>query len=1131
MALNIVLGGAGCGKSRLLRDTVIRRSIEEPEKTFLVIVPEQFTLETQREYVTSHPDGGILNIDVLSFVRLAYRVFEDCSFDAPETLTDTGKAMIIKRVMLEKKDSLTVFKRNISRPGFIDEMKSLISEFLQYDIDSEALSKMLEASRSRDLLSRKLEDISLIFSGYSDHVRAKGNMISGEELMHILAELLIKTGYLKGKVVCLDGFTGFTPSQYALLEAIIRGAEDVYVSVTGEERILKEQISDFDILHLSGQTVSRLRKLAAINNIDENIVISDYHRGNKALAHLERNIFKPSGEAFEGCADNIHIVSAEDRGREVEFITGQIERLVREEGLRYREIAVVTGALEEYRDLFLRAFDAVNIPFFPDEKTSVMSDPLIEFIRSALDAAVSNFDFDSVFRFAKCGLTGFNPDELSELENYVRAMGFRGTARWESEWTVAFSRPYPSDLSAINALRERICSTLVKFVKDIKKEKKASGRLALIEELAQSFEVQEQLEGYAQKLSGSEDINKRVKALEYSQIYNETFECIHELASILGDEEMELSELVTILEAGFGDIKMRLLPAGTDQIVVGDLERTRLREIKVLFVAGVNEGIIPRTAQGGGILSEYERGVLSDMNFELAPTKRESICISEFYLYLLFSKPTQKLFLSYIEKDNDGKPTGPAYPVKSILNVFPKISVKRAADTPMTPDGGGKDVYDILGLDTGITFLLDALNSETDEMLPRAASIYGSLKARAYGFFDPDRFITELMGHEKYGAISRAAAEKLYGKILKGSVSRLEKFTQCAFAHFLNYGLRLQENREFTPAAPDIGSIYHRAMELYSKELKDKKLLWHDVPAQVRDSLIPEVAKRAVEEQETVYFASSKRAAHMLKGFERVIRRSILTIEEQVRDGRFEPDSFEKSFTYKINSAELTGVIDRIDRATGPDGKEYFRVIDYKSGNVEFDPAKFYYGLQVQLLVYMEATRKLLREDGVEAEPAALLYYHLSDPVTSEKNNPETEIRKALAMDGIINSKTDLVLLNSSSLGSNGEYGAIVSSASLKLKTTKAKAPDSASKNRLYSDKQLANMTKHLLNRLNAASEEIMNGNVEAVPAIYGKSSPCDWCSFKKICKAAGNKNSGRRLGKLKKDKCMEILAELYGEE
>lgn len=1141
MALNILIGGAGCGKTYKLRETIIDRSVKEPEKTFFVLVPEQFTLETQREYVTAHPDGGILNIDVLSFVRLAYRTFEDCDYKAPEMLTDTGKAMIIKKVMSENSGRLGAFRRNIRKPGFIDEMKSLISEFLTYSIDDDELAKMLEASKERDLLSRKLKDISLIYSEYLGFLRGNGGMISGEEMMQLLADLIGRTGYLKGKVVCLDGFTGFTPSQYVLVESIIKSADDVYVTITGNERILGTgaAVGEFDMMNLSRRTISKLRKIAAENGVEENIELLLRHKENEALSFLEQNIFKAGAPQFErervrkdgstrsdtqeemGKDDSlpeITVTAAENKNDEVRFITTQIERLVRNKGLRYRDIAVVTGDLEEYKDVFLRAFNAVGIPCFPDTKTPVMANPLIEMIRSAIEAAQTNMAFDPVFRFIKCGLTGFNADGIAELENYAVATGIRGTSGFSKEWTVAFKKPYPMDLGLINDLREKVSATLGSFVSAIRKAKCANEMIPLIKKLVEAYGAGEKLAETAESFALSDDPDRRVRSLEYSQIYRETMSCIDELEQLLGTEEITLTELSNMLDAGFSDIKMRLLPAASDQIVVGDMERTRLRDIKVLFLAGVNEGSVPHTDAGGGILSEYERGLLADMDFELAPTRRQSICISEFYLYTLLSKPTQMLYLSYVERNADGKPVQAAYPVKSVMSLFPQIRPRRT-EKP----GKNSDAPDIMGLDGGITYMIDALNTDDKEIIPPAAAVYKHLKKLAAGAgTDPDVLIDRVINRTELGRITSEAARRLYGEILKGSVSRLERFTSCAFAHFLNYGLRLQERRELKLAAPDVGNIYHKAMELYSNSLKEQGLTWHDVPAQTRDDLIGKVVKEAVEAQETVYFKASERAAYLINNFERVVRRSIVTIEEQVRAGGFEPELFEQHFDFTTKNAILHGVIDRIDVARGNDGKMYFRIIDYKSGDVKFDLAKFCYGLQIQLVVYMEAARKLFAEQGIDAEPAALLYYHITDPVAENKADPTGEIRKALAMDGLLTAKTDLLILNDAALGKGGVLEAGVSSTAIPVKITGKGEIESRSMSRLYSTENLKVLSEHLYRNIDDATARIMEGDVAKSPANY-KEPACKYCAYSSVCAAGGNV-SERRLPAMKRDACFAMM-------
>ncbi len=1122
MAVHFYIGGSNTGKTYKLRKTIIDMAYDDKEGSYIVIVPEQFTLETQKAYVTAHPDRGIMNIDVLSFMRLAYRVFETTGYNPPGLLDDIGKAMIVKKVMLSVRDKLSIFRGNINKPGFIDEMKSLISEFYQYNIFDDKLEEMLEVSAGKPLLMKKLSDIRLIFDAYREFISDR--FVSGEELFGILTDKIEESGYIRDKVVCLDGFTGFTPSQYTLVRCLMKQAKEFYFALTIDARALNSNTAEHELFYLSHTTIQKMRKIAAELGLEEEITDVEYKAcdRNPCITHIEQNIFRNHASAYVGEVEGIRITAAPGIIAEARNIVTEIERLVREENYRYRDIAVLSGATESYADILMYEFSKVGIPCFVDVKKNAMGNPLIEFIRSLFSIIIEDFSYEAVFRFLKCGLMDYATEDIEKLENYCIALGIRGHRKWSMEWTATYQSRYTIDLEQINKIRSEIYEKINSFISfnEIRKYRADSGvtvkeYMVAVYNAMGSFNVGERLQSLAQSFDNNKDINKRASAKEYEQIYREVLAVMDEIVMLLGEEVLPIKEVLTILEAGFGDIKMRLIPAGMDQVVIGDIERTRLKDIKALFFTGINDGIIPRTNQGGGILSDFERQMFSDCDIELAPTKRQSTYISEYYLYLALTKPAKKLYLSYYSVDNDGKAAIPAYLIDVISALFTGLEA-----TYLSQTNKKEEIIDVMGTDGGLTYFIKQLKSPDTEVDELTQALYNYLKLRED--IDIEKLLQVLFEIPGDSKLTKAAAQKLYGAVLTGSVTRLEGFAACAFSHFLKYGLGLEERKEYKLTAPDIGIIFHEAMSCYGTLLKENNLTWHDIDEEASGRLALKSVENAIEKVGSGIFENSRRDAYFIHKLERIVLRTIRTVENQIRQGDFEPEDFETAFSYRSEMLNLRGRIDRID-VCSKNGKDYFRVVDYKSGTKIFDLGKFYYGLQIQLLVYMSAAKRSIEEKGKTAEPAALLYYHMYDPIVEKSERVDNAILNKLIMDGLVNPAPEILSLTDRNFMGEGGLKPGIKSQVVKAATDKE---GRLKANGGFADSErFDKLMKHLDNTMKDFANSIMEGDVEKNPYIYGSETACDYCIYSLICTAQGEESLRcRRLKKLKPSEIYDLI-------
>ncbi|NLJ90383.1 MAG: helicase-exonuclease AddAB subunit AddB, partial [Clostridiales bacterium] len=586
MSLQLILGSSGSGKSHKLYKEIIDKSISHKDVNYLIVVPEQFTLQTQKEIVTKHPYNGTMNIDILSFLRLAHRVFEETGGNNRPVLEDTGKSMILRKVLAQSKDDLKFFGREAKKIGFVSELKSLISELFQYSVTKDDLERIGRDLEARPMLYNKLHDISVIYNGFREYLEEK--YITQEEILDVLCDVISKSDLIKTSVIAFDGFTGFTPAQYKLLGLLMKLAKKVIVTVTIDER---EDITslgeEFELFHLSKKTIHNLYKIAEENNIkiDKPIYPDMANKGevirfrdNKALAFLERNLFRYPYKSYKKDQDQVRIHVAEDAKAEVSYVVRETQRLVRDEGYRYQDIAIITGDIGQYCNILEREFERANIPVFIDHKRELLNNPFVEMIRSMLDIVKNDFDYESVFRFLRCGLTDYSNDDLDILENYIIALGIRGKSRWEKEWKKTYRGQVEGELTRINEIREELVDFFTPISKILKdREKTVRDYTITIYDHIVKLNIAEKLEKYKQDFEAK---NMFSTAKEYEQIYGIVIDLFEKLVELLGNEKLQLEEYIEILEAGFLEAKVGVIPPGLDQLVVGDIERTRLNKVK-----------------------------------------------------------------------------------------------------------------------------------------------------------------------------------------------------------------------------------------------------------------------------------------------------------------------------------------------------------------------------------------------------------------------------------------------------------------------------------------------------------------------------------------------------------------------
>lgn len=1123
MSLQLIFGGSGSGKSDYIYRKILERSKAEPDITFFVLVPEQFTMQTQRDLVVRQSQHSIMNVDVVSFNRLAYRIFDELGMGNLNVLEETGKNLVLRRVAEEQQENLKLMKASMKKTGYITEIKSIISELTQYRIAPKQLDVLIEQTHQSLLFRYKMQDIQTMYQSFLDYLH--GKFITAEELLEVLAQVADQSEILRNSVIVLDGFTGFTPVQYYLLERLFKLTQEILVTVTLDQREDPYHCQGIqELFYMSKKTVETLTGLAASQHVE---ILEPYwvcHGENSrfssspSLLWLEQNLFRSRPEAFltsksegqeeenqkqpieveqhkkDNSRQSIFLYSLQNPRQELDFIARRIKELVREQGYRYKDIAIVCGDVEMYANYAEEILGLYEIPLFLDTRRDILFHPMTEFLRQALLVIEQDFSYEAVLGYLRCGLSGFSMEEIDILENYLLAQNIRGFNKWKKKWVRRGSVQDQEELDLINELRERLLGQFgplreifrrqeekqeSKEESSQKEKKRCYGTVReesqVFYELIYSLNVEGKLKEYETQF---QDEGETALAKEYAQIYKTVMDLLDKMVDLLGEEQMRVREYREILEAGMEAAAIGIIPPGYDRVAFGDIERSRLSDIKVLFFAGVNDGLIPKAVEHGGIISQADRELFAENQMELSPTDRQRSFIQKFYLYLNLTKPSERLYLTWFRVNQEGKESRKSYLVGTIQKMFPefvpvRIEEQTGMEQIVTPKSSRK-------------FFVEGLKkAKRGEFSKEWMGLYQWYETQPYwsgwlcAFLDAAFY--QYHGQNMGKQVTRA----LYGSVLENSVTRLERFSACACSHFLQYGLKLQERNlgEFAPV--DMGMMLHQVLECYANAMEQAGYHWFDVPKEVEEKLIEQAVTQALGDGFDSMLLQEARTTYLLERMRRILRRTVETIAEQVKTSHFSPEGYEISFSFAqsleainfiLNDQEkmrLRGRIDRIDTHKTEDAV-YVKIVDYKSGSRDFQLLSLYHGLQLQLVVYLNSAVEILKQKypNKHVMPGGMYYYHIDDPmIEGDIKKTDTQIQEEILEE-------------------------------LKLKGVASEISDESvsSKAKKAGEEEFQILSGYVNHKIRQIGQKIFDGEISANPYLLKEETGCDYCPYRGIC-------------------------------
>ncbi len=1133
MALQFILGSAGSGKSRKLYEMLIEESMERTNENFLALVPEQYSMETQKTILTLHPRKGSFNIEVTSMNRLAFQVFEEQGINGYSILDELGKTLIIKKVLQDVKDNLTVYKQKVSKPGFAEKIKTLISELKQYGIDSGDVKGIKEVLSNEPGLLHKLDDIDIIYREFNNYLSDK--LFTNDDVLNYFCKIIPDSDFIKNSSFYLDGFTGFTPIQLRVLELLMIYAKDVKLTLLlpyKDREYLSGDLKMYDemeLFYLTKETIYKLDLIAKKNNIEVlDYLFADEEKlpyrikDNKEFCFVEKNIFRNTREKLN-TFKNIEIYRNLNPYKETEFVSEYITYLISKKGYRYRDIAVVTGDLANYEKQMREAFEKNNIPVFIDQKRNISSNPFAETILAILNIIEKDYSYDSVMHLLRLDTVIDEAEKKDYFDNYIYRSGRRGNRSYHKKWEKKYRGFEDETIIYVNEIRQALID-IVDPVRNVikKKDAKVSEKIEAIYDFIKAINMADAIEKkkkYFDNLKKENEFNMDIlsKSKEYDQIYDKILEILMRIHTLLGEEVLSHNDFYEVLKAGFESVEVGIIPPGMDNVMVGDIQRTRLNDIKkIVFFIGVNDGIIPQTSVNGGIITDREREVLEKLNYSLAPTSRLNMFTQKMYLYSLMAKPTEKMILTFSNAGNDGKTRRQSYFIKEINKLCESLEIIDA----------DKVKWEISTKDMALKYLsnnIDAMkNNSIDKEFVNVFDLINSHK-------DYHRYIDYILKGAFYDnsveALDKSVADDLYSAYTNIGTTRLEKYSKCAFASFLDIGLKLNPRESDDLKHYELGNVYHDTLFHYFNHLKDNNIDYSDFSEEESDELVSKCFDRAIENvDDEVILEDTNKGAFVREQMLNITKTSAKALIRHVGLGQFNPTYFEK----KIKR----GIIDRVD-IFEKDNEIYVKIIDYKSGDKSFSLGETVDGTELQLMTYMsdiiDELKKVYPDKVIH--PAGGYYFRVYNPSIDYndafKDNGlenDAEVIKSICdiarnkkfiMSGLANKNDEVLSAFDENILHNHNTDVI------NIKINKS----SEVKGNVIEEDYYTKLLRYVNDLSEDIKSEIKSGCIDINPI----KKACEYCDYKHICNFDETMNNEyRKPTSIKIDELKELLDDKY---
>jgi ATP-dependent helicase/nuclease subunit B len=1117
MGLRFIYGRAGSGKSHYCLEAINKRIEKEVTHPLILLVPEQFSFQAEKNLIKTVGESGMLKAQVLSFKRMAYTVFNEVGGISRKHMNAAGRSMLIYRIMDENKDKLKVFGKAAKRQGFVTTVSDIITELKRYGVTTEALKETLDRIEN-NYLRNKIEDIALIFREFEKKLQA--GYIDSEDELTLLIEKLDKSHLFNGAEIWIDEFSNFTPQQYKVLEKLLCKAKKINVTLC-TDCLTGECITDnTDVFSPTKATEKKLLEIISENNIKYEKPIAlkcepcYRFKNSNELQHLEKYLFSHPYKIYKEETSDIHIFKALNKYVEIEETARDIVRMCRDNEFRFKDIAVVSGDLEGYENLVRAIFTEYNIPYFIDKKRGIDDNPIVVLIISVVEILARNWSYESVFRYLKTGLLDFENEEIDILENYVLASGIKGS-KWTSGESWDFRTSYSFDaedmsdyekelLNKINSIRERVSAPIINLTSNIKGRKKAREMCEGLYEFLCELNIPKKM---GQWIESFKEIGELDKANEYSQIWNIVIEVLDQIVEVIGEESLSMDSFAKILSSGFKEYEVGVIPPALDQVLVGSISRLKSHDVNALYIIGVNDGVFPAVIPREGMLIDSDRESLKEKGMEIAKDTKGRAFEEQFLVYTALTIVGKYLRLSYPMGDEDGKTKRPSILISRLKKIFLKLEEE---SNLIEWDEEKESLKEVAGPKATFNELISSVKKKTHGgyISPLWLDVYRWYKVHKDWNEKLERVLSGFSYTNKAEIQDTKRVRKLYGKHMSMSVSRLEKFVECPFAYFVQYGIKARERKIYNLTPPDLGSFMHNMLQSFSVKLREESLSWTDIDRTWCEKSVSKIVDEGLSKMPGSVLNSSKRYEHVTNSLKRILTRSVWLITEHMKRGGFTPEGYELSFgnsgdfppiSVKLHSGETVSLIGRVDRVDSmrEETTTYLRIIDYKSGTKEFKLSDVYYGFQMQLLIYLDAILSELEERmNKSALPGGILYFKLDDPIVKGKGEmPDSEIEeritKSLKMNGLLLEDLDIIR----EMDNEIEKSSDIIPATIKKDGTLSKSQSSVA-----TLEQFELLRKYVRSTIAKLCEEILEGNISLSPCKNKIKDSCKYCFYSAIC-------------------------------
>jgi ATP-dependent helicase/nuclease subunit B len=1108
MSLQIIYGRAGSGKSMYALNKIKKTLDEKNETPVFLLVPEQFTFQAEKNLSEILGSGGILKTEVLSFKRMAHRVFTEVGGVTTPQLHAAGKSMILANILSEKENEFVFLKGLSKHKGFVESLSSLIKEFKRYNVTP----IILEKASLRVDFQDKLKELAFLYQAYEDEVSKRYK--DTDDDLTLLAKKIPLSKTFQNSIIWIDEFSTFTPQEILVLDALMEKAKHIQITLCCDS-IDDSNLDPYDVFYPVKKglknllQVARKNKIEILSPIDLNANPLPRFLESPELSHLEKNFFRHPCNSYPKKNVNTAIFSAINIYSEVENVAKNILALAREKKLRYKDIRVVCRNLETYEKIISVIFKTYQLPFFIDQKREVSNHPLVRMILSLFDILTGNWSYERIFSYLKTGLTQIPKEDIDLLENYVLACGIRG-----SQWTMngdwrhkygVFSLSHkhePTDefYQKINTIRQKVVEPILDFSYNAKGHKTPIQIARALFQFLCKIELPKKIE---EKIEFLRSKGELLLANEYTQVFGMVMDALDQLVEVLEDKPIALDRFGKFLSIGLEEYRLGVIPPALDQVMIASVERSRSHRVKALFVLGVNDGVFPSSDFQEGLLSDQDRSTLHQLGIPLSEDAKAKALEEQYLIYRTLTTPSHFLRLSYSLGDLEGKGLRPS----TIISRFKKVFVNSPRFSDLIED----ECFAINQISSKIPSF-DQLTYHFRKGFDKGWVEKPWLDVYSWYSKQPDW--QEILQGLSYGLgynnipsnISSLKAKKLYGSPMYTSVSKIEKFASCPFSYFIQYGLKARERKLFKMGAPDVGNFLHIAIETFSKSLEKENQTWRTFDSEWAAVKVEEIVEELVAKMMGVSNGGSYRMISLVKRLDRVVNRVVWVISQQIRRGNFEVYGYELDFgtfgsfpPIQINTPNgdvvyLTGRIDRVDILENEQGT-YVRIVDYKSAGKQFDLLDIYHGLQIQLLTYFDA---ICENSGNHLKapvlPGGIFYLRLDDPLIKENLTLSDEliqkaVLKKLKMQGVY--LKDVSLVREMDLDLKG-YSSIIPAFINK--------DESLGTSSSFSLEAFELLRKYVKKLLTVTTSNMLNGDVSLMPYKKQKDTACKYCKFITLC-------------------------------